>query len=91
MEKAIRFAVEGGFKLREIHLEETAWGAEMAYPHILLDPLFWQALGKQQGWIEGIDKYTGDSVCEWRSNVHSFIAHIMDGKDVDSFFNNLLK
>tara|TARA_R110000868_G_scaffold236293_4_gene490322 strand:- start:590 stop:853 length:264 start_codon:yes stop_codon:yes gene_type:complete len=43
---------------------------------VLLDPLFWQALKTKE---------------DWRNVWHDFIDHLADGKDVDSFFNNLLK
>jgi len=63
IKKAIKKAIGSGFKLQEIHLEETAWGAAMSYPHILLDPLFWQCLGKAEGW----DGYTDMKYIECRT------------------------
>jgi len=64
----------------------------------VLDPLFWQALGKAEGW-KGKYEYTyHDSFGTgtpfeypaWLRYWHSFIDHLADGKDIDSFFNNLL-
>lgn len=123
MKKALKLAIEGGFKLREIHLEETAWGAEMVYPIIREDPLFWQALGKSLGWGKEVGEnccelcgepmpkgeemfryhgYSyGDSVAscpeewikrkQWKGEWHKLIDHIAEGKDIESFFNNLIK
>ncbi len=63
----------------------------------LIDPLFWQALGKSLGWKEskfysydGIHT-TGESMSEAQWYSRSFWNHIWEGKDADSFFNNLLK
>lgn len=62
----------------------------------LLDPAFWQALGRAQGWAEskyysfdGIH-HTGERIPEaqWYSRV--FWNHIWGGKDAESFFKELL-
>jgi hypothetical protein len=66
----------------------------------LLDPLFWQALGKAKGWSEK-DFFLPD--CEgcgmpqeqlnpwWRHVWHCFIDHLAEGKSAEEFFDNLLK
>lgn len=75
------------------------------FSFLLLDPLFWQALGKADGWKDvyiGQPKYvkgalygqsvTGNEVWqEWLYHWHRFIDHLAQGGDVDEFFNNLLK
>ncbi len=77
------------------------------YYDILLDPLFWQALGKAEGWVVTICWFCGkeceiafseDSDCcnekvsdEWEYRWHSFIDHLAAGKDINSFFDNLIK
>ena len=88
MENAIKKAIEGGYKDGHVH----------GFREVLLDPEFWSALGKQQSWGLG----NKCPVCEegilltkymphWKMNLHRFIDHIAEGKDVDSFFNHLLK
>jgi hypothetical protein len=72
--------------------------------HFLLDPLFWQALGKAEGWIntpcntaflEGMSHRP--KICKdcnrtaAMSHWHRFIDHLAEGKDADSFFNELFK
>lgn len=63
----------------------------------LLDPLFWQALGKAEGWEQDfgetcplceVEVYEGT---EWEYHWHRFINHLTQGKDIDSFFTNLLQ
>ena len=44
MEKAIKKAIEGGYD------NTDEFGREFKIEKILLDPLFWQALGKAEGW-----------------------------------------
>lgn len=71
-------------------------------PTWCLDPNFWQALGKSLGEPEGLD----DWVCHfnppvitnppamlllWRDKaMHCFIDHLSEGKDPNSFFEDLL-
>lgn len=69
----------------------------------LLDPLFWQALGKSLGWDEyrnddethdcdALGCSSTDHVLEgrWKKEMHSFIDHLISGKTPESFFENLL-
>lgn len=44
MKNAIQKAAEGGYKVNSKYIE-----MEEAKSYILLDPLFWQALGKAEG------------------------------------------
>lgn len=108
METAIRKAIEGGYKDNlsslPIRFEKTYvfWGeansesevAMMYFCDILLDPLFWQALGKAEGWNSYIldEKDEGKIVPpnEWKIKQFEFIDHIQQGKDIDSFFKDLL-
>lgn len=65
-----------------------------------LDPLFWQALGKVEGWDTSNMKQWWQK-CDirdritlldrWENEMHSFIDHIAGAGDVDSFFKELLK
>lgn len=65
-----------------------------------LDPLFWQALGKSLGWgglmfcpvcgsglgCDADEKFSK----KWEYQMHRFIDHLIEGKDADSFFKELL-
>lgn len=98
MEKAIKRAIEGGW-------EDKMFGMDCetdTFDHALLDPLFWQALGKAERWEEstvhscifcdGNDEGSGDYLGpEWKWQMHRFIDHIIEGKPIDTFFDELLK
>lgn len=66
---------------------------------ILLDPLFWQALSKAEGWkgkyqhtyLDFFNTETPYEYPEWLEKWHRFIDHLAKGEDVDSFFEELLK
>lgn len=56
----------------------------------LLDPTFWSALGKAEGWEiigEHDTRWTRD---QWIKEWHRFIDHIASEGDIDTFFTNLL-
>jgi hypothetical protein len=55
---------------------------------MVLDPLFWQSLGKDQGWADS-DKYD-DYQKHWLYFWHRFTDHLAEGKDAESFFQELL-
>ena len=66
---------------------------------ILLDPLFWQALGKSMGWgntnVCGhcrsnlYDSYERKEDKMWHYYWLSFIDHLAEGGSVESYFANL--
>lgn len=117
MENAIEKARRIGWDERIMDLDVYNDCGATCYEIGLLDTLFWQALGKQQGWGKDIPPedwlckacYGGDcGGCEerikenikaffntkeydWKHYWHLFIDHIAEGKDVDDFFNNLIK
>lgn len=64
-----------------------------SYADILMSVLFWQALGKAEGWDdqEVWVKNNEGRLTDWRREWHRFIDHIIAGKDIDSFFKELLK
>jgi len=96
MEKAIQKAIEGGY-IESIHDGWKEWQGDY-----LLDPIFWQCLGKAEGW----KKWKKDGGMEldepvsrgqepflqpsWKWYWHSFIDHIADGGDIDTYFHKLL-
>ena len=112
MEQAIKLAIEGGWggKLKPnvvieklenecigFHYPDKYDGVSMSVYDILMQPIFWQALGKSLGWDEGEidDKTYGDGKYSqdwmWIHKWHSFIDHIAEGKDKEEFFKELLK
>ena len=104
MKEAIQKAIEGGynkfpgskgFKLKDDIL--VKWDEGQVHNHFLLDPLFWQCLGKALGWNQTKrikfhkwnDTYDDMSCPEWKYHWHRFIDHLAEGKDADSFFKTL--
>lgn len=99
MEKAIKKAIEGGYPPpTSMHFSKQRTKAR-----ILLDPLFWQALGKAEKWEDTPLEYDETfwhkqndahgnisiidrSINEW----HSFIDHLANSGDAESFFKELL-
>ncbi len=73
--------------------------SDINWHRAFLDPLFWQAIGKVEGWgkaqdTEGDYKTPMYSNCVpygWCWHMHRFIDHIIEGKPIDDFFNDILK
>ena len=104
IQQAIEKAIEGGYRPtgdKNDYRTELVIRA-MRKEAILLDPLFWQALGKAMGWL----KYTRDDECSadnldikeisnqkwnetWLYHWHRLIDHLAEGKDIESFFEKL--
>lgn len=114
MKEAIKKAIEGGYA-EHLKKEYDALSCNHTKPfekcldisdeRMVLDPLFWQCLGKAEGWDEmfiakkpvfqneSIAKYfDSDSkqVKKWKVIWHHFIDWIANGKSIDEFFNQLL-
>jgi hypothetical protein len=66
---------------------------------VLLDKNFWQALGKSEGWewFADIADYNvfmanrPEGKTHWKIEMRNFIDHLIQGKDIDSYFKELLK
>ncbi len=95
MNEAIKCAIEGGWN-------DVVVGDENGQYRAFLDPFFWQALGKMEGWEE--TSHRADALAyslsvihnkkilpRWRREWHHFIDHLAEGATPDDFFNELLK
>lgn len=71
---------------------------------LVLNPLFWKCLGTAMGWKDLANKnfdiyelrmnLASKTVVQkftetWRWQMHLFIGHLAEGKDIESFFANL--
>lgn len=87
MEQAIKKAIEGGWEPKQV------WDKCDSY---LLDPFFWQALGKAEGWAKKpvyswTYEFDNSKLTQrWRVEWFNFIDHLAEGKHMDSFFKDLL-
>lgn len=105
IQKAIEGAIEGGWKPLLAHevwyanwnnrsKPRTGVRASYVIHEILLDPLFWQALGKVKGWVAPPEvthntwQETGKLKC-WICNMHRHIDALIDGKTSEEFFSSL--
>ena len=93
IKKAIELAEKGGYDLKKaLNWPDDLWSshelielARTIHLHtILLDPLFYQCLGKQLGWGDK-DRYN------WMHYAHRGFRHIMTGKDINEFFKLIIK
>lgn len=92
IQDAIKAAVEGGWERKEWYYPDEM--PKEPLPHeYLLDPLFWQALGKGLGWGNKYDlepaKHNRSNYLEWLSHWHKFIDHLAAGKTIEQFFKEL--
>lgn len=89
MKEAIQKAIGGGYPEGKYTFSVSGGHVKTDTNAIFLDPLFWQALGKAMGWKEW-ERESEDMRHQWRINWHRFIDHLAEGKDAESFFNELL-
>lgn len=98
--KAIEKAIKGGWdknraKVTNLDMRDGHEGLAISMQstdRALLDLIFWQSLGKSLGWKENpkyLKSYKGNNT--WWSYWHDFIDHLSEGKDIESFFESLLK
>ena len=104
IKEAISLAVEGGWKAPYDYATfEATENYVYFYPKhggridyamgfVLLDPAFWQALGKSLGWKEGMGIYREPGhfeLTEWWSQWHNFIDHLAEGGKAEEWFEKL--
>jgi hypothetical protein len=107
-ELAIQKAVEGGWGIYDdvhVHPDGDIYLSikgtnqfEYVGDVIFLDPLFWQALGKTEGWKDREYRMTtvgrGEKHVEqsrWKKEQHRLIDAIQQGRSIDEFFGEILK
>lgn len=110
METALKKAIEGGWKgegakfnsyvpeFRDIHWYlKDGYAESCSLEEALLDPLFFQALGKALGWLHSdktecdTDHFTCYCMYErWKQEMHRFLDALIAGQTPDSFFDALL-
>lgn len=99
IELSIKKAIEGGWKptMHVNYEDEQMVGGLSAFisryysERAFLDPLFWQALAKSEGWGHNKEcNKCGVPFNGWKGHWHRFIDHLAEGKDPNDFFNSLL-
>lgn len=92
MQEAIKRAIEGGWNKSRTQINPGFAAVNIA--ETLLDSEFWKCLGKAVGWVNISTRNQIDQlevVNRWEVEWHKLIDHLAEGKDINSFFNNLLK
>jgi hypothetical protein len=91
MNEAIKLAIEkGGYKT----VSEEHWKQYGVKEFIILDPLFWQALGKALGWNEtdklAHDLHSPDIEPLWYLFAMEYFDLVLTGGDTEKFWKELL-
>ena len=107
IQDAIKKAIKGGYKTDGTFYYNNGDTNDRIdiWQVILLDPLFWQSLGKAKGWDKKIhfqffeyryfDKREKEAplnqgdIPEFFYHWHRFIDHLTAGKSIESFFEEL--
>lgn len=101
LDRAIKLAIEGGYN-------DNAWdgtenSSKKTDEQMLLDPLFWQALGKALGWEEHDNNqrklyrlsganpdYMPKGLYKWHDRAMNFFDLVMRNGDTEKFWSELL-
>ena len=105
IEQAIKKAIEGGwlknilknytyevFGTSCIEFFDKETGAKVMIIQIaemLLDPQFWQCLGKAMGWEEVWRENNTPHIKDWKVYWHELIDHLAEGKTIEKYFEEL--
>ena len=101
IERAITRAIEGGYGIpsdfimvirddssRGFHFVER--GVVPSVNDILLDPAFWQALGRAEGWWESFPESSADPDTYWVKQWHGLIDALASGQSPESYLASIL-
>lgn len=89
IEQAIKEAVEkGGYGIVAVGTLSIPATQEQ----VLLDPLFWQALGKARGWNNHNPIHDTRDISKepWKIMWHRLIDHLAEGKSTEDYFASLI-
>lgn len=98
MQEAIRRAIEGRYGYRRGMPPVIMEGnpriglfqeQAITQKEALLDPEFWKCLGKAEGWTEYMSD--GTPYTTYRRYWKDLIDHLAEGRDIESYFKELLK
>ncbi len=94
MEKAIKLAIEGGYKRRDRATNRIMSSKTLCqkWQYVVLEKAFWWYLGENLKWeLKYSDVVGGTKYPEWLYQWHRFIDHLAEGKDAEEFFTKLLE
>lgn len=88
MDKFYEKVKEGGYDFERLGSPKTVGDRDRA---LLLDPQAWIALGKAEGWLDGVIELPWKMHLRYMKEWHRFIDHLATGGTPDDFFDSLLK
>lgn len=80
-QQLIKAAIEGGWRKEDIGKKLVKTEATLVLEKALLDPKFWQAVGKVEGW-------GGPEA--WIYKMHEMIDALADGQSISEFVKGLV-
>lgn len=86
--EVIEKAIEGGWVSE--YPQEGTWLANYENYRAALDPTFWQSLGKSLGWDSHMLMWVGTYYDEWQYRAMRFYDLILQGKDTNNFWKEIL-
>lgn len=95
IQQAIQKAIEGGWEYWRGEIPSvTGHGDLFVDEKMVLDPLFWQALGKAMGWKDvriprHLDDVDGRLQIGWLYYWHYFIDNLAEGGSIKTYFEKL--
>ncbi len=91
IEQAIKRAKDAGYDVRTIILDLDPSIRDFRYDtnRILLDPAFWESLGKAMEWGIEPSGSIWQGQPKWRIRWHRFIDHLAEGGTPETFFKDL--
>lgn len=106
IEQAIKAAIKGGYLKQGINsneeesiLRQRRLGYAMNNKYeVLLDPKFWQSLGKELGWngetetekiIRQYNMLPENELLKWKYCWHGLIDYLIAGKSIEDYFKEL--
>ena len=97
IQNAMQKAIEGGWNKESFVCPMDTPSANFA--RAMLDPFFWQSLGKAMGWPtrghtpeeikRGNEALGQGTTKDWLYHWHRFIDYLAEGKSVEDFFENI--
>lgn len=98
-EDAIKQAVKAGYQridpipgVTAAMAKDGPYLSKHGLEKILLDPLFWQALGKARGWKNSTfyEVYVGGTIYgEWMRKALDYFETVLSGGDIQKYFESL--
>lgn len=95
-QQIIQDAIEGGYLSSDEKMIDgltNYFSEKELMSDWLLDPLFWQAVGKTRGWVgKPLEAENGDfeGKSHWKDKWHQFIDYLAEGDDIETALSKIV-